>query len=57
MFSDLLAFPDCDDPTLKSSSQSQGAFKQVVHLIFFFFFFPKSCPRDLKPDDPASVVW
>ena len=38
--SDPLAFPDSDDPTLKSCSQSQGAFKQVVHFIYLFIFFP-----------------
>ena len=37
--SDPLAFLDSDDPTLKSCSQSQGAFKQVIHFILFFFLF------------------
>ena len=32
MFSDPLALPDSDDPTLKSCDQSQGSFKQVVHF-------------------------
>ena len=34
--SDPLAFPDGDDPDLKTRSESQGAFKQVVTLISGF---------------------
>ena len=37
---------------MKSHSESQGVFRQVVCLISTLF--PESCPRDVKPVDPAS---
>ena len=56
VFSDSLAFPDDNDPDLKSRSESQGTFRQVVNVIssFLFFFSPESCLHNLKPADPAS---
>ena len=57
VFSDPLTFPGSDDITLKSSSQSQGAFKQIVYFISVFF--PKSCPRNgiLPIRLLGSVIW
>ena len=52
VFVDPLAFTDGNESEVKTRSESQGVFRQVVSLIFALF--PESRPRDVKPVDSAS---
>ena len=52
VFADPLVFPDGDESEVKTRSESQGVFRQVVSLISTLL--PESRPRDVKPGDPAS---
>ena len=50
-FSDPLTFNDGEDSEIKTHSESQGVYRQVVSMITAFF--PESRAHDTKPVDPT----